>query len=157
MAGTLVPSLEPRAPSQDNARSSSNYGLSAAQISTPGKGLGNPDGDGDEEPALDLSYAGGSEADMSDTDRAMAARFSSDEGEHCKKNCAPAPFHGLVVRTIPPSSAEFHSSKGRAAIAQESSDLPSDVTWDESTVSEWSEVIYPHVQLALYHNGPKEF
>ena len=91
--------------------------------------------------ALDLSNAGSGEADMTDADRAMAARFSNRDGQYRERDTSsPVPFLGLVVRTIPPSSAEFHSDKGRAAIKEEIDDLRKDVTWDESSVAEWSTV-----------------
>ena len=53
----------------------------------------------------------------------------------------------MVTRTISPSSAEFHSPKGRDAIEEEISDLHKEGTWDESSVSEWSEVRH------IKHNG----
>ena len=52
-----------------------------------------------------------------------------------------------MVRTIPPSSVESHSIKGWAATNEEIEDLKKDVTWDESTVAEWSEVRH------IKHNG----
>ena len=74
--------------------------------------------------ALDLSYAGGGEADLTDADRAMAARFADGHHEHREKDTSsPTPLLGLVVRTIPPSAAEFHSDKGRATINEEIKDL----------------------------------
>ena len=47
---------------------------------------------------------------------------------------------GLVTRTIPANSPDFHSPKGRAAIEAEISDLRSEEVWDEQSVSEWGEV-----------------
>ena len=46
-----------------------------------------------------------------------------------------------------PSPAEFHSQKGRDPIEEEIRDLRKEGTWDEDSVSEWSEV--RHIQ----HNG----
>ena len=97
---------------------------------------------------LNLGYAGGSDADLSPLDRAMSARFSDGNGRHREKNCHPSsPFSGLVVRTIPPSSSEFHSARGRAAIDEEINDLRQDQTWDEGSVAEWADVRH------IKHNG----
>ena len=49
------------------------------------------------EGALDLSYAGSGEADMTEADRAMAARFSDGDGQHrCKSSESPSPFMGRL-------------------------------------------------------------
>ena len=53
---------------------------------------------------------------------------------------SPMSLIGLVTRTIAPSSSEFHSARGKAAIEEEITDLRKDQTWDESFVREWSEV-----------------
>ena len=64
---------------------------------------------------LELSYAGRREADMTSADHAMTARFTDADGlHHDKDTSSPTPILGLVVRTIPPSSAEFHSDRGQA-------------------------------------------
>ena len=47
---------------------------------------------------------------------------------------------GLVTRTIPANSPDFHSPKGRAAIDAEIADLKAEGVWDEQSVAEWSEV-----------------
>ena len=63
------------------------------------------------------------------------------EAEHRQKHPeSPYAYVGLVTKTIPPSSPEFHSAAGRAAIKKEVGGLRSQVVWDESTVAEWSEV-----------------
>ena len=78
---------------------------------------------------------------MTSADLEIAPRLSSGEGEHRERGSeSPSPLLDLVVRSIPPSSAEFHSPKGRAANEEEISDLRKDDTWDESSVSEWSVV-----------------
>ena len=79
---------------------------------------------------MDLSYAGGSsDSDLTEADRARSTTFSAGNGQHrTKLVSSPTPLLGLVVRSIAPSSAEFHSLKGRAAIEEEISDLRKDET-----------------------------
>jgi len=70
--------------------------------------------DGENGGLLDLSYAGGGEEDLTEADRAMAARFSDGSCSHRQSDVGPqSPFNGLVVRSIAPSSPEFHSAKAR--------------------------------------------
>jgi len=63
VAGTLVPSVRPSAPEHVKINSMSG------QVS-----LGRD--------TLDLSYAGSGEADMTEADRAMSAKFSNGDGQH---------------------------------------------------------------------------
>ena len=140
VAGTLVPGFRPSAP--EHAKLNSMSGQASPDWALRGDRCV-PSGE-----ALDRSYAGSGEADMTDADRAMAARFSDGDGQHRERDTSsPVPFLGLVVRTIPPSSAEFHSDKGRTAIKEEIDDLRKDLTWDESSAAEWSTVRH------IKHNG----
>ena len=148
IAGTLVPGVLPRAPENAKFTSSSGRALSGSLSDISVHAVCGPAESSNPGYSLDLSYAGSGEADMTSADRAMAARFTDDDRQHRDKhNSSPTPILGIVVRTIPPSSAEFHSDKGQAAIREEIEDLRKDVTWDESTVSEWSEVRH------IKHNG----
>ena len=47
---------------------------------------------------------------------------------------------GLVTRTSPATSPEFHSQRGREAIMAVVNHFCAEVVWDESTVADWSEV-----------------
>ena len=98
---------------------------------------------------LDMSYAKFSQEDLTDTDRGHAAKYlDGNDEEHRCKDCGHYPsFYGLVVRSISPSSAEFHSDRGKAAIDKEITDLRKEGTWDESSVAEWSKV------RQIRHNG----
>ena len=119
VAGTLVPGT--RASALDNAKFNSMSGQTSLDWDLRRDGCV-PSGE-----ALDLSYAGGGETDLTDADRAMAARLADGHHEHREKDTfSPTPLQGLVVRTMPPSSAEFHSDKGRAAIDDEIEDLRQD-------------------------------
>ena len=81
--------------------------------------------------------------------KSTPCQFSTGTDEHREKGSYSQvpPNLGLVVRTIPPSSSEFHSERGREAIDTEIDDLRKDVAWDESTVCEWSEA------RKIEHNG----
>jgi len=148
IAGTLVPGFLRSAPENAKFNSTSGRALSGTLSDNSVHGVCGPAESSSPGNPLDLSYAGGGDADMTSADRAMAARFADGDGQHREKDTSsPSPFLGLVVRTIPPSSAEFHSHKGQAAIKEEIADLRKDVTWDESTVAEWSEVRH------IKHNG----
>ena len=148
IAGTLVPGFLRSAPENAKFNSTSGRALSGTLSDNSVHGVCGPAESSSPGNPLDLSYAGGGDADMTSADRAMAARFADGDGQHREKDTSsPSPFLGLVVRTIPPSSAEFHSHKGQAAIREEIADLRKDVTWDESSVAEWSEVRH------IKHNG----
>ena len=94
--------------------------------------------------ALDTSYATPPSEDV----RGLTAIFSEDEaspssfgeGHRPKQFYSDTNFMGLVTRTIPANSPDFHSPKGRAAIDAEIADLRSEGVWDEKSVAEWSEV-----------------
>ena len=99
---------------------------------------------------LDLSFAGDScECTESDA-KALSAAVQAEEppGPHRPKHSgASSNVLGLVTKTIPPSSPEFHSAAGRAAINKEVGGLRDQTVWDETTVAEWSTVRHQR------HNG----
>ena len=100
--------------------------------------------------SLDLSYGNDPLCgEPLPEERAFSSQFNTGTDEHREKGSYSQvpPNLGLVVRTIPPSSSEFHSKRGREAIDTEIDDLRKDVTWDESTVCEWSEA------RKIKHNG----
>jgi hypothetical protein len=88
---------------------------------------------------LDLSYSV-PDPSLPRDERIFSAQVASADEEHRDKSApSPCPYLGLVVRTIPPSSSEFHSKQGREAIDNEIEDLRKEGTWDEGSVKEWSE------------------
>lgn len=86
---------------------------------------------------------------ISPGERAFSSHFNDGSGEHRRKGTYSQvpPNLGLVVRTIPASSLEFHSKRGREAIDAEVEDLRKEVTLDESTVCKWP------VARIIKHNG----
>ena len=72
---------------------------------------------------LDLSYAGDETSIYAGDAKALAAAVQAEgqEAEHRHKQ-PESPYYnyfGLVTKTIPPNSPEFHSADGRAAINKE--------------------------------------
>ena len=72
---------------------------------------------------------------------------SLGQGHRPKHYFSDTNFLGLVTRTIPANSPEFHIPKGRKAIHDEISDLRSEVVWDENSVAEWGEVLIRMAKL----------
>ena len=79
-----------------------------------------------QEGSVDLSYA-------------SEDSLVEDDGHRPLASC-PTKYLGLVTRVIPPRSPEFHSQRGKKAIADEIADLRTESVWDESSVAEWSQV-----------------
>ena len=94
--------------------------------------------------ALDLSYATPPSEDV----RGLGATFTEGgsspspfgEGHQPTHFFPETNYMGLVTRTIPANSPDFHSPKRKAAIKAEISDLRSEGVWDEQSVAEWTEV-----------------
>ena len=92
---------------------------------------------------LELSYAGDSCECPESEAKALSAAVQGEEASepHRPKHfAASATYSGLVTKTIPPSSPDFHSAAGRAAIDKEIGGLRQQTVWDESTVATWSSV-----------------
>ena len=99
---------------------------------------------------LDLSYAGDSCDEILSDAKALAATVQAEgtpDSHRPKHIASPATYLGMVTKTVPPSSPEFHSAAGRAAINKEVGGLRQQTVWDESIVAEWSSVRHQR------HNG----
>ena len=109
----LTPSLESSAPPREAASSlSARMGIN-------------------EDVSLDLSYGSDPQSgEPSSEDSAFGSQFGDGSSEHREKGAYSQvpPNLGLVVRTIPANSREFHSKRGRRAIDAEVDDLKKDVT-----------------------------
>ena len=80
----------------------------------------------------------------------LSAAVQAEEppGPHRPKHSgASSNALGLVTKTIPPSSPEFHSAAGRVAINKEVGGLRDQTVWRETMVAEWSTVWHQR------HNG----
>ena len=62
---------------------------------------------------------------------------STSSNSHRPKHFfSPTNYLGLVTKTIPANSSDFHSPKGRKAIFDEVDDLRGEEVWDEGSVAE---------------------